>query len=80
MENQTDFYILDEVCSNETKTRIRRFHTQEPLFSWACLRCVSKETLGSFRNAAFRMELKSLDTFLTRVVKYRHAIWDSGGP
>lgn len=41
---------------------------------------VSKETLGSFKNAAFHVELKSLGTFLTRIVKYRNAIRDSGSP
>ena len=58
MENQTYFYILDEMCSREAKNRTRQFQTQAPLFSWAYLRYISKETLGSFKNAAFHMELK----------------------
>lgn len=80
MENQTYFYILDEMHSREAKNRIRHFYTQEALSSWAYLRYISKETLGSFKNVVFHMELKSLDTFLTRVVKYRNAIWDLGSP
>lgn len=80
MENHTYFSILDEMCSSEAKNGIRHVHAQEPLFSWAYLGHISKKTLRSFKSATFHMELKSLDTFLPRVVKYRNAIWDSGCP